>query len=434
MAGLYASDTQLAGRMRAPQLDVSGLLQSGNMITQALGSVNAKEKDIAKTAEEQRRWDLSNNRAELQASREEDRYKQGLAKEAATNDALSAVLNPNQFTASKVSAERTAIEDSLRNLSPTDRAIAQQQLANNYNSVASGKGWADAALANNKADIGSVMSAKANDYALKAKTPGTLEYNAALKAEQDNYKWEQGIAHSNRMAEIGASKADRKEETYPMFTKQPDGSLVSVEVPKSQLDSFKAQGYSLGKLSNIPAAKDPKDGKGSYSQKDVDALVSKFDPWTITGGSKNEATDLISSLKKVHVGTGPGQIKEKDFNDVIGSALTISSNGDSFSKSLFEDVVKSNLLKNEKVAEVVGDYKKPDASTKSVDVPSTQPSVIPTSNFTLPKEGATITLANIKKDSELLRNGGFGPAKSESYIRDKIDSKYGIGAYDRVAR
>ena len=405
------------------------LLEPGKIINDLIDRNMAQEK----MAEDKRRFE-----AEMAMRKSDTDYARGRdvlkdTKERMTNEAIQATLDPSKYGAGKMAGEQAAIQSGLANLSPEERVVAEAQVKANYNPSTSREQWITGAVNGPNVNQANVLEASKAKFDKERLDPNSDVYKNLKASEMGIFRQQQGIAHANRMAEIGASKADRKEETYPMFTKQPDGSLISVEVPKSQLDSFRAQGYSLGKLSNIPAVKEAKDEKGSYTQKDVDTLVSKFDPWTITGGSRNEATALINSLKKVHVGSGPGQIKEKDFNDVIGSALTISSNGDSFSKSLFEDVVKSNLLKNEKVAEVVGGYKQPVAAPQATETPVSPVNTGPV-KFTLPAEGATITLANIKKDSEMLRNAGFGPKKPESYIKDKIDAKYGIGAYDRVAK
>lgn len=139
--------------------------------------------------------------------RDIDRIAKENQKELATNEAMRAVLDPKGYQASKIAAEQGAIQQSLANLSPEERAVAEQQVKTNYTPEASGKQWLDVAQGAKGADIGKMFDAKSRQYEVAAKTPGTPEYIAAENAKMDLFKREQAIAHGNRMAEIGAQAA-----------------------------------------------------------------------------------------------------------------------------------------------------------------------------------------------------------------------------------
>jgi len=127
----------------------------------------------------------------------------------ATNEALQAVVNPNQYGAGKMATEQKAIQQSLANLNPEERVVAEQQIKANYDPMASQKGWLDVATNAPGVDIGRMLDIKNRDYEVKAKTPGTPEYIAAQNAQFELYKKEQAIAHQNRMGEIGAQTASQ---------------------------------------------------------------------------------------------------------------------------------------------------------------------------------------------------------------------------------
>ena len=125
----------------------------------------------------------------------------------ATNEALQSVLNPNKYGTTKVAAEQKAIQDSLANLNPQDRLIAEQQVKANYNPEVSKQSWIDYAPTMAGVDTGRLFEAKNRDYEIKAKTAGTPEFIAAEQAKLNLFKQEQAISHANRMGEIGAQNA-----------------------------------------------------------------------------------------------------------------------------------------------------------------------------------------------------------------------------------
>lgn len=125
----------------------------------------------------------------------------------ATNEAIQAVVNPNQYGAGKMATEQSAIQQSLANLSPEERVVAEQQIKANYDPMASQKGWLDVATNAQGVDVGRMLDIKNRDYEVKAKTPGTPEYIAAQNAQFDLYKKEQDVTSANRMREIAAQNA-----------------------------------------------------------------------------------------------------------------------------------------------------------------------------------------------------------------------------------
>ena len=189
-------------------------MKAGAVLSNALGGVREKELNDYKLkmqqdeiAENKRRWDIANTRAEAEEVRALDEYNRGVAKEVNTNEALRAMLNPTEYTGSKIAEEQQSIQNSLANLSPQDRAIAEQQLKVGYSPENSGKDWLNYATNATGVDRGRLLDVKNKDYEVKAKTPGTPEYIAAEQARMNLFKQEQAISHANRLGEIGAQNA-----------------------------------------------------------------------------------------------------------------------------------------------------------------------------------------------------------------------------------
>ena len=177
-----------------------------------LGLSNAMEQ--AKAAEEKKRWDIANARAEAQAKRQEDEYQRGIAKETATNEALKAVLDPKKYQESKMAGEQAAIQSSLANLSPQDRVVAEQEIKANYRPEVSREQWLATALSGDNADQSKVLSTKKSVYDIAASTPGTPEYEAKVKADRAERLWESNLqlGKQKELARYSNSLADNKEE------------------------------------------------------------------------------------------------------------------------------------------------------------------------------------------------------------------------------
>lgn len=143
-----------------------------------------KERKEAKAIrDEDRAWKLEDRKI---AQAERDRI---LSKETATNEALRAVLDPKAYQQEKMSEEQQAIKSGLMNLSPEDRAIAEQQLKDTYNKNVSSSQWLANVLGNVNADQSKILSMKKNAYDLASSTPGTPEYEAKVAADRAEKKW-----------------------------------------------------------------------------------------------------------------------------------------------------------------------------------------------------------------------------------------------------
>lgn len=168
-------------------------------------AIAAKEREEERaTRDEERAWKLEDRKI---AQAERDRV---LNKETATNEALKAVLDPKAYKQEKMSAEQQAIESGLANLSPEDRALAEQQLKNNYNKRDSSSQWLANVLGNVNADQSKILSTKKNVYDIAVSTPGTPEYNAKVAADRDEKMWalnaqaakqREATDYANRLAE-----------------------------------------------------------------------------------------------------------------------------------------------------------------------------------------------------------------------------------------
>lgn len=186
-------------------------------------AIAAKEREEEKAIRaEDRAWKLEDRKA---AQAERDRV---LSKEIATNEALKAVLDPKAYQQEKMSAEQQAIQSGLMNLSPEDRAIAEQQLKNSYDKSDSSSQWLANALGNANADQSKILSTKKNVYDIASITPGTPEYNARVAADRDEKMWALNAQAAKQMQleNYRANIADKKE------SKALAGLLAGFQTPK----------------------------------------------------------------------------------------------------------------------------------------------------------------------------------------------------------
>lgn len=205
MAQFYDDRSLLSGNT-TPQFDVGALMKAGGVFQQAMGKRAEDELQANKLAQEQKRWDITNARAEEQANREKDRYNREVLKEAATSEAMQATLDPSKFTQGKVLGEQQAAEAGIANLSPEEQVIARQQMVASYDPKLSGQQWLTGATSATNVDQGKLFDTKAKMYDIAASTPGTPEYEAKVNALKEQKLWEANLTHKNRMAEIAAGK------------------------------------------------------------------------------------------------------------------------------------------------------------------------------------------------------------------------------------
>ena len=182
-----------------------------------------REEEKAIRAED-RAWKLEDRKA---AKDERDRI---LSKETATNEALKAVLDPKAYQQAKMSAEQQAIQSTLMSLSPEDRAVAEQQIKNNYNKNESSAQWLASALGNENADQSKILSTKKNVYDIASSTPGTPEYNGRVAADRDEKMWALNAQAAKQMQleNYRANLADKKE------SKALAGLLAGFQTPKGK--------------------------------------------------------------------------------------------------------------------------------------------------------------------------------------------------------
>lgn len=176
-------------------------------------ALTQKEREEEKAIRaEDRAWKLEDRkitqgeRAEDRAWRQEERKitqderARLLNKETATNEALRAVLDPKAYQQEKRSAEQQAIQSSLMNLSPEERAVAEQQLKSNYNANESSAQWLANALGNANVDQSTLLSTKKNVYDIAASTPGTPEFQAKIAADRAEKRWASDLAFGKQKA------------------------------------------------------------------------------------------------------------------------------------------------------------------------------------------------------------------------------------------
>ena len=176
----------------------------GDLINRLIES-NERDK---RAAEEQKRYETELGFKQ----RQEGRVVDELNRAQATREAVQAQLNPDMYRNSKLTEVDNAIQQGLANLSPQDRAIAEQEVARNYNRNASGQFVLDSARANVLADPTTVLGAQANQLNLRLKDPNSAEYKAAQQAEWDAAKRKMDYNHGLDIAKINMQERKQVEE------------------------------------------------------------------------------------------------------------------------------------------------------------------------------------------------------------------------------
>lgn len=191
-----------------PQMNVGDFLKSGQVTSNALGSVREAELVDAKQAEEQRKWNIEQAYKQRAEQRTIDEINRNLAEKQSTGQAISAMLRPEEFMKGKMLGEQNAIEQSLANLTPEERAVAQQQLKDNYNPEISKQQWLQTAMANPNIDQSKLLSAQASKLTMDLNDPTSDAYKAKEQADLDNYKRKLGISKSIEKAEENKKISD----------------------------------------------------------------------------------------------------------------------------------------------------------------------------------------------------------------------------------
>lgn len=162
-----------------------------------------------KTEEEQRRWDITNARADALAKRQEDEYNRALSEKNATNEAYRVLINKDQYANEKMAAEQKAIQETLAMLTPEERAEAEQGLKSYYNPEVSRQQWIDNAINGPDVDQSKVVAMKTNLYNIAANTPGTPEYQAKIDADREQKKWALDLENKYKMAQLAMENKNR---------------------------------------------------------------------------------------------------------------------------------------------------------------------------------------------------------------------------------
>ena len=208
MAGYYQRELPQAPSGRPIDLGADTMIKTGALIQEALGSLKRSELEDAKRAEDQRRYETELGFKQ----RQEGRVVDELNRAQATREAVQAQLNPDMYRNSKLTEVDNAIQQGLANLSPQDRAIAEQEVARNYNRDATGNYVLDSARANVLADPTTVLGAQANQLNLRLKDPNSAEFKAAQQAEWDAARRKMDYSHGLDIAKINMQERKQIEE------------------------------------------------------------------------------------------------------------------------------------------------------------------------------------------------------------------------------
>ena len=176
----------------------------GDLINKLIES-NERDK---RAAEEQKRYETEIGFKQ----RQEERVVDELNRAQATREAVQAQLNPEMYRSSRLGEVDTAIQQGLANLSPQERAVAEQEIAKNYNREASGRYVLDSARNNVLADPTAVLSAQANQLSLRLKDPNSAEFKAAQQAEWDAARRKMDYSHGLDIAKINMQERKQVEE------------------------------------------------------------------------------------------------------------------------------------------------------------------------------------------------------------------------------
>lgn len=264
----------------------------GDILNQYVTNRREQEKVDAQLKQQEFANKLAQERIELskqaaqEASKQRElvnrRYDTKEASAQATNQALMATLNPEAYGSSKVAGEQAAIERSILALPEAERAGVRDQVMKNYDPTDSKTSWLEYATSRSGIDAKTIRDAKNADYRTKVSMPGTPEYEAANKANTAN---QLSLFREKKRIEQ-QYKPKPKEANIPMFIKKADGSLVSMNVPQSQVKGMYDSGWQAGNWS-----------KGSM--KDTKSEDAKL--FSKTEAELNETIGLLgnaSDLKK----------------------------------------------------------------------------------------------------------------------------------------
>lgn len=297
-----------SGRIDVP--DVGGILmefadRQANRTDQELDRA-VKQQQLK---EEQRRWDITNSRADALAKRQEDEYNRALSEKKATNEAYRVLMNKDQYANEKMAAEQKAIQETLAMLTPEERAEAEQGLKIYYNPEVSRQQWIDNAINGPDVDQSKVQAMKTDLYNIAANTPGTPEYQAKIDADREQKKWALDLENKYRMAQLATENKNRlaqieaSKEAKPVgqdlfYAPDGQGGYKPVYVPKgsdigANWMSESIYKASLGKTSEGSGGSGAGKNKNDYNPFEV---ASKLTPDKEQQGSIGKGLNTIEKL------------------------------------------------------------------------------------------------------------------------------------------
>lgn len=178
---------------------------------------------------------------------------------------------------SKLTEVDNAIQQGLSNLSPQDRAIAEQEIASNYNKNATGQYVLDRARANEMVDPTAVLKARSDDLAFKLQDPNSEESKAARKAELD--------MHSKK---LGATNA----ASFNLFKQQQTYADNKGEKEAEKYSKYLQDLFNLSDKKSIPG-EGPKVIEDGVITQDI---ITAYDNTIIT--ESNRFNELFNSYKE----------------------------------------------------------------------------------------------------------------------------------------
>lgn len=332
------------------------------------GLSNAMEQ--AKVAEEKKRydedraWKLEDRKA---AKEERDRI---LSKETATNEALKAVLDPKAYQKEKMAGEQAAIQSSLANLSPEDKAIAEQQLKVNYKPEVSREQWLTTALSGDNVDQSKVLTTKNALLNMRLNDPTSDEYKANYKAELDKAKELNKITVGGQMSVLGAQRkwAEDKEQkeldkqakeskkVLDIFTNVP---LTSGGVNKTALSDIETRHKDLVSELNNASSKEDKQKVATEIYKLSVEKANILNTKPTARGTEEVRQDILKTLDANNVPITPTILSAvstrlKDLKvdtDAVENSKKVASyrqalENANVDKNKYKDITSSDVLKD----------------------------------------------------------------------------------------
>ena len=247
-----------------------------------------REERERRAAEEKKRYETDLGFKQ----RQEGRVVDELNRSQATREAVQAQLNPEMYRSSRLGEVDTAIQQGLANLTPQESAVAEQEIAKNYNREASGRYVLDSARNNVLADPTTVLSAQANQLSLRLKDPNSAEFKAAQQAEWDAAKRKLDYSHGLDMAKLNAQEQRQLAEGNRL------AALLNVGNTKAQVSTNQG---------DIDAANRSNAGR-AYAQEQYGKEYGRLSETTtmLEGETMDAYGARLDAMAKRNIGIGAG--------------------------------------------------------------------------------------------------------------------------------